>query len=378
VYDDDSRTDLTERRVGEIGQLCLALAKGLKQHPYALSTRMVALGLSGAVDRLMLALSRLMNPDQLEIIRKKDLLLVKDILHDWLENQADSAEVARKLEDLGKTLYNDYWGMADPPQDLSGIVRELHKLRDVVASYNPDDQLVIGHAKWIASVISTIFHPDIFDLPDELLRAVRGHALAAITFLEDFALHTRGECLAFLQKTAAFLAEQAAVTDDSESGSYGNGELLQEGSGPSTLAGNRNGVLSASSVKTAEYQPGNRGPESAAFLPSGKSSNSIEDQFFFGYGQVLFDGKDLGLPSGEPIFVLQKLFNDFGSVVEYKRFDPHYTSAMPGSLPKSVSLIRTALRKHGVPCEVKSRRGEGYILRHIEMLKTRKKRVRKK
>lgn len=206
MHDNASRADLTGRRAGEIGQLCLALATSLREHPEALSTRMLALGLSKAIDRLALALFRVRDKDDLEAITAKYLLLIKDDVHGWLEDGASPVGVAEKIQQYGKTFYDGRWGLADPPEDLPGIATELRKLRDMVRSYKPDDQLVVGHASWVAAAISTVFHPNLIEIPDETLGAIRERALAAITFLENIAFHTRAECLDFLHDAAARFA----------------------------------------------------------------------------------------------------------------------------------------------------------------------------
>jgi hypothetical protein len=107
-------------------------------------------------------------------------------------------------------------------------------------------------------------------------------------------------------------------------------------------------------------------------------ARSMKGRFTFRAGQALFNGKDLDLPSDAPITVLKRLVDDFGRVVPYTDFDPHYTSATPGTLPKSVTKIRKSFRKKKVPCEIKPRTGVGYFIREIPSSPKRKKRVRKK
>ncbi len=100
--------------------------------------------------------------------------------------------------------------------------------------------------------------------------------------------------------------------------------------------------------------------------PANRPDQSVKARFDFRNGLVLFDGRDLELPSGQPLDVLKKLVTSFGSVVEYRTFDRHYSSAEPGALPKSVSRIRRAFREFGVPCEIKAKTGEGYVIRQIQ------------
>lgn len=214
MQDNGSRADLTGRRLGEIGQLCLALATSIREHPHTVSTRMLALGLSKALDRHLLALFRLKDRDELETLVKESLMGLKKDLHEWLDGEVPAPEATRKLAGYGYVFFDEYWGLADRPRDLLSISAELRKLRDVVCSYRPDDPLVVAQANWIAGVISGLFHPNLFDLSPQTLGAIRDYALAAITFLESIAHHSRHECLTFLPEAADCFSEQAALTGD--------------------------------------------------------------------------------------------------------------------------------------------------------------------
>lgn len=103
---------------------------------------------------------------------------------------------------------------------------------------------------------------------------------------------------------------------------------------------------------------------------------SMKDRFTFELGRAFFNRKDLGLPSDAPITVLKKLTDNFGHVVPYKDFDPNYSSAVPGTLPNTVTKIRKSFVMHQVPCEIKSKSGKGYLIREITRPNRRKKRVR--
>jgi hypothetical protein len=111
--------------------------------------------------------------------------------------------------------------------------------------------------------------------------------------------------------------------------------------------------------------------------PREAETQALRDRFEFGRGQVLFDGKDLELPSGDPLTMLEKLVNDFGRVVPYTDFDEHYSSATPGTVHKSKHMVAHSLATHAVPCKIKSKQGEGYFISESTPTSGRKKRVRK-
>jgi hypothetical protein len=103
--------------------------------------------------------------------------------------------------------------------------------------------------------------------------------------------------------------------------------------------------------------------------PPKRQQNKIRDikkRFSFRQAQARFGGKDLGLPAGadlKPVEILKKLVKSFGNVVPYKELDK--TSANETAedhLRGKICRINTALRKHKVPCKIKSRKWEGYFL----------------
>jgi len=113
-------------------------------------------------------------------------------------------------------------------------------------------------------------------------------------------------------------------------------------------------------------------------LSGDDTSKSLKERFTFRLGQALFNNIDLKVPSGEPLTMLEKLVKNFGRVVPYADFDKLYSSVTPGTLAKSVTKIRKALKTCGIPCEIKSKTGKGYLIRTLEITPKRKKRVRKK
>ena len=104
----------------------------------------------------------------------------------------------------------------------------------------------------------------------------------------------------------------------------------------------------------------------------------MKKRFTFNPGQVLFDGRDLDLPSGELIEICKKLVENFGCTVPYKTLNPYYSSAIPGTLPKSVTKIRQSFKsqRHIVPCQIESKTNEGYLIQIGTPSKPRQKQVR--
>ena len=370
MYETDSRDDLSGRRTGELGQLCLALATHLRQNPYSSSTRILSEGLSKTSNGLRVALMCLKNHSELESIITVLLTGLTKALRDWLEERVSPGEAAEKIQRYGASFYGGCWGLGVPPRNLSDVAEELRKLRDTVRSYGPEHRLAVGHASWIAAMISKLFDPDRSYLCDDVLSMIRERTLATISFLDGIASRNRSECCVFLDETARFL-DAAEASRVEKLGLLATEYLC--GYSPDQ----------DDSEDLFEYSPDEEESEdlcghSLAQEESCESDKSMKNRFVFGDGVVLFDGRDLDLPSGEPINILKLLVDGFGSVVKYTTFDPHYCSAMPGSLPKSVSIVRTALRRHQIPCEVKSKRGEGYLIRASQGSRAGKKRVRKR
>lgn len=92
-----------------------------------------------------------------------------------------------------------------------------------------------------------------------------------------------------------------------------------------------------------------------------------KDRFSFASGQVLYDGKDLHLPSGFPIEVLEKLWTKFNETVEHQDLhDESKGSEASSDLRTAIVTIRKALEKRSVPCKVVAKRGYGYALQSTE------------
>ncbi|HUU90972.1 MAG TPA: hypothetical protein VM238_07160 [Phycisphaerae bacterium] len=86
--------------------------------------------------------------------------------------------------------------------------------------------------------------------------------------------------------------------------------------------------------------------------------------FSFLRGQVLYNGKDLDLPTGLPVEVLKKLHEHAGEVVAHQDLHDESTPCEASEqLRSAVKKIRAAFQEHKVPYEVVNKRGEGYVLR---------------
>lgn len=343
MHDNQSRIDLTERRVAEIGQLCLALAPRLHERKSSVAAWVLVRNVQEMANRLRTELLQLKDPDILELEMIRSLRFLEDHLRQLRDGELTPQRAAREIQETGERFYDNRFALGYPPRDLVGVAEELLKLRKQVLSYGTAHDLVISYASWIEAAISDWFNPDQDAIPAEVFQTIRERALAIMGFLDGIAYDGQQQTCAYLEEAAAFLVAQVPSQETSE-------------------------------IKRAgdhHERPATRGE-------SKKPDTRTKDRFVFKPGQILFDGKDLELPSGEPINVLKRLVDSFGEVVAYGELDPHYSSATPGSLPKSVSTIRAALREHQVPCEVKSRRAEGYLLREIQFPKCRKKRERKR
>ena len=80
-------------------------------------------------------------------------------------------------------------------------------------------------------------------------------------------------------------------------------------------------------------------------------------------GQVLFDGRDIGLPTGLCVDVMAALVTHFGRVVPYAELHRQSLDVEASvELRGAVMRIRRALEEHGVPCRVETKRRGGYVL----------------
>ncbi len=103
--------------------------------------------------------------------------------------------------------------------------------------------------------------------------------------------------------------------------------------------------------------------DSSAIVDDEKKTTKIEDHFSFLDGQVLFDEKDLGLPSGLSIEVLKLLHGSFSKVVSHEDLHSQSNcSEASTELRQAVHVIRKSLRNNNIGVEVKSKRSAGYVL----------------
>jgi hypothetical protein len=93
------------------------------------------------------------------------------------------------------------------------------------------------------------------------------------------------------------------------------------------------------------------------------SDNDIKKRFTFNEAQAFFDGKDLGLPSGEAVSILNRLLELFGEVVKHNKLDENSNPSNASDTLKShIATIRKALKHKRVPFKIESKRGVGYVL----------------
>jgi hypothetical protein len=88
----------------------------------------------------------------------------------------------------------------------------------------------------------------------------------------------------------------------------------------------------------------------------------VKDKFSFPLGQVLYEGKDLKIPTGEALDVLKKLVDKFDSVVPYQDLEPSSVNSATDVLRGIVQKINQQFILHEIPCFISSKRTFGYIL----------------
>lgn len=87
------------------------------------------------------------------------------------------------------------------------------------------------------------------------------------------------------------------------------------------------------------------------------------NHFTFHPGQALFKGDDLNLPTGIAIDVLKKLVENFGAVVVYEELDMNSSVGQAEEQLRSAkSKIVNCLKTKKVPCEIKTKQREGYVI----------------
>jgi hypothetical protein len=109
-----------------------------------------------------------------------------------------------------------------------------------------------------------------------------------------------------------------------------------------------------------------------------RSSKNIKHRFSFAPGQVCFDGKDLRLPTGLAIEVLEKLFEKFGTSVSYRELGSQTSGAADDKLRRAVKAVRDSLNAGGVPCQIETKYREGYRISEVSTGKRRHKRATKR
>ena len=108
-----------------------------------------------------------------------------------------------------------------------------------------------------------------------------------------------------------------------------------------------------------------RETEHSAEASNTDTVGNIKKRFSFKKVQAFFDGKDLGLPTAAVVNIaqiLRKLVKSYGVIVEYNTLDEHSTDTASDALRQQITTIRVALKKHKVPCSIRSKTWSGYML----------------
>jgi hypothetical protein len=89
-----------------------------------------------------------------------------------------------------------------------------------------------------------------------------------------------------------------------------------------------------------------------------------QKDFTFEPGQALFEHRDLGLPSGLPVDVLERLADACPKAVKHNDLDnsEEHGNEAGEKLRGAISSIRQALRRQKIPYTIMTKRGEGYAL----------------
>ena len=91
--------------------------------------------------------------------------------------------------------------------------------------------------------------------------------------------------------------------------------------------------------------------------------DDIKKRFTFNEAQAFFNHKDLDLPSGEAVSILKKLVDSVGEVVKHNKLDQNSNPSNASDILKGrIHTIKQALKRQKIPCEIKPKRGVGYIL----------------
>ncbi len=96
---------------------------------------------------------------------------------------------------------------------------------------------------------------------------------------------------------------------------------------------------------------------------TGRIKLPLKQRFAFSPGQVLFDGKDIGVKTGLAQDVLKKLVEHFGLVVKFKELDESVeTSDKEASVQLRDAISHLNKRLKDLPIEIENRRGSGYFM----------------
>ena len=122
-------------------------------------------------------------------------------------------------------------------------------------------------------------------------------------------------------------------------------------------------AMEAKAVKVGAGQTAN---EKAKRATDAAASANLRAGFTFNPGQALFDGKDLGLPAGLPVEVLQELHAKLGESIPHRELHRlSTTSEASGELRHAITEIRRALESVKAPFRVENKRGYAYHLASV-------------
>lgn len=92
-------------------------------------------------------------------------------------------------------------------------------------------------------------------------------------------------------------------------------------------------------------------------------TDDIKSRFTFNEAQAFFDGKDLGLPSGDTVSILKRLVDSFEEVVKHNELDQNSNPSNASDILKGrIYTIKKSLKRHKIPYKIEPKRGIGYVL----------------
>jgi len=141
------------------------------------------------------------------------------------------------------------------------------------------------------------------------------------------------------------------------------GELRYSAQGVERLANHLNAVRA--DLEAKEKAASKRPTLKATILGKEARSGGREPRqhFTFGTGQAFYKDRDLELPAGLPVTVLQRLVKSFDRTVPHQKLhDQSHESEASEELREAIRKIRQAFKRYRVPHKVQSKRTAGYLI----------------